>query len=168
MLNEESIRQRPNQLAQLLPSAGDLAQTLWVIDSDTSADGGALFLSVDSMKPRGACYWGVAKHDFKVLSESTCNRKLPGFDPTKERIPDFNKAMKIVGKIYISKQTYNLLVCSLLRNFLSGLLIFCRQSLQTCADYGGRINGLAENWECCKMLPAIMLIQFLPGLIHRS
>ena len=58
VLNEESIRQHPNQPAQLLPSAGALAQTLWVIDSDTSADGGALFLSVDSMKQRGACYWG--------------------------------------------------------------------------------------------------------------
>jgi len=57
-LNEEFIRQRPNQLVQLLPSAAALAQTLWVVDSDTSTDGGALFLNVDSMKQRGVCYWG--------------------------------------------------------------------------------------------------------------
>ena len=57
-LNEEFIRQHPNQLAQLLPSAAALAQTLWVVDSDTAANGGALFLNVDSMKQRGVCYWG--------------------------------------------------------------------------------------------------------------
>ncbi|MGD0744951.1 MAG: PEP/pyruvate-binding domain-containing protein [Verrucomicrobiota bacterium] len=57
-LNEEFIRQRPNQLTQLLPSAGALAQTLWVVDSDTTTDGGALFLNVDSMKQRSICYWG--------------------------------------------------------------------------------------------------------------
>jgi hypothetical protein len=58
LLNEDFIRQRPNQLAQLLPSAGALAQTLWVIDFETSTNGGVLYLNVDSMKQRGVCYWG--------------------------------------------------------------------------------------------------------------
>ena len=57
VLNEESISQRPNQLATLLPSAGALAQVLWVVDSETSTNGGALFLNVNSMKQRGVCYW---------------------------------------------------------------------------------------------------------------
>ena len=57
-LNEEFIRQRPNQLVQLLPSAGALAQTLWVVDAGMPANGGVLHLNVDSMKQRGVCYWG--------------------------------------------------------------------------------------------------------------
>jgi hypothetical protein len=57
-LNEEFIRQRPNRLTQLLPSAGALAQTLWVVDADAGANGGAVYLNVDSMKQRGVCYWG--------------------------------------------------------------------------------------------------------------
>jgi hypothetical protein len=56
--NEEFIRQQPNQLAKLLPSAGDLAHVLLVVDSDTANNGGAIFLNVDSMKQKGVCYWG--------------------------------------------------------------------------------------------------------------
>jgi len=61
VLNEEFIRQRPNQLATLLPSAAAWAQVLWVVDSETSTNGGAVFLNVDSMKQRGVCYWGGKK-----------------------------------------------------------------------------------------------------------
>lgn len=57
-LNEEFIRQRANQLTQLLPSAGALAQTLWVVDVARVADQGAFYLNVDSMTQRGVCYWG--------------------------------------------------------------------------------------------------------------
>jgi pyruvate,water dikinase len=58
LLNEEFIRQRPNQLTQLLPSAGALTQTLWVVGAAPAADGGAFYLNVDSMTQRGVCYWG--------------------------------------------------------------------------------------------------------------
>lgn len=56
-LNEEFILRQKNQLERLLPSAADLADVLWVIDSDCLSDGGALFLNVDSMKQEGVCYW---------------------------------------------------------------------------------------------------------------
>ena len=56
-LNEQFIRQQPNQLTKLLPSAENLAQALWVVDSGTLAQGGSIFLNVDSMKQRGVCYW---------------------------------------------------------------------------------------------------------------
>lgn len=58
VLNEEFVRRRPNQLVSLLPSSGALAQTLWVVDAGTAANGGVLHLNVDSMKQRGVCYWG--------------------------------------------------------------------------------------------------------------
>ena len=59
-LNEEFVRRQPNQLARLLPSAGDLAGALLVVDSTALLDGGALQLNVDSMKQRGVCYWESA------------------------------------------------------------------------------------------------------------
>jgi hypothetical protein len=59
VLNEEFIRQQPNQLVRLLPSAEAMAHVLWVVDAATSTDGGAIFLNVDSMKQRGVCYWGA-------------------------------------------------------------------------------------------------------------
>jgi pyruvate,water dikinase len=58
VLNEDLLRRQPNRLAELLPSANDLAHALWVVDSDIAANDGALFLNVDSMKQRGVCYWG--------------------------------------------------------------------------------------------------------------
>jgi hypothetical protein len=58
VLNEEFVRQQPNQLARLLPSAEAMTQVLWVVDSETSADGRVIFLNVDSMKQRGVCYRG--------------------------------------------------------------------------------------------------------------
>jgi hypothetical protein len=59
-LNEEFVRRQPNQLTRLLPSAGDLARALLVVDSTALLDGGALQLNVDSMKQRGVCYWESA------------------------------------------------------------------------------------------------------------
>jgi pyruvate,water dikinase len=56
--NEEFIRQQPNQLVRLLPSAQAMTQVLWVVDSESLAGGGAIFLNVDSMKQRGVCYRG--------------------------------------------------------------------------------------------------------------
>ena len=56
-LHEEFVRRQPNQLIRLLPSAGDLARALLVVDSTALVDGGALQLNVDSMKQRGVCYW---------------------------------------------------------------------------------------------------------------
>ena len=58
VFNEEFIRQQPNQLARLLPSAEAMAPVLCVVDSDTSANGATIFLNVDSMKQRGVCYRG--------------------------------------------------------------------------------------------------------------
>ena len=57
VLNEGYLRQQPNQLARLLPAAGELADALRVIDSGHLTNGGAIFLNVDSMKQRGVCYW---------------------------------------------------------------------------------------------------------------
>jgi hypothetical protein len=57
-LNEGFVRQHPNQLARLLPSASAFAPALWVVDFDASTPAGAIFLNVDSMKQRGVCYRG--------------------------------------------------------------------------------------------------------------
>jgi predicted ABC-type ATPase len=56
VLNEDLLRRQPNRLAELLPSANNLAHALWVVDSDIAANDGALFLNVDSMKQRGVFY----------------------------------------------------------------------------------------------------------------
>ena len=56
-LNEDFFRRQPNQLSTLLPSAAALADGLRVIESGSLANGGAIFLNVDSMKQRGVCYW---------------------------------------------------------------------------------------------------------------
>jgi len=56
-LNEEFVKQHPNQLVKLLPSAAELASALLVLDSGALLDGGAIQLNVDSMKQRGVCYW---------------------------------------------------------------------------------------------------------------
>jgi hypothetical protein len=56
-LNEQFIRQQPNQLAQLLPSAAGLSEVLRVVDSKTLAKAGTLVLNVDSLKQNGVCYW---------------------------------------------------------------------------------------------------------------
>lgn len=56
-LNEESVRQQPNQLVKLLPSSGDYAEALRVIDSGALSQPGALFLNVNSMRQRALCYW---------------------------------------------------------------------------------------------------------------
>jgi pyruvate, water dikinase len=52
-LNEEFVKQHPNQLVKLLPSAAELAGALLVLDSGALLDGGAIQLNVDSMKQRG-------------------------------------------------------------------------------------------------------------------
>jgi pyruvate,water dikinase len=57
VLNEDFVRRQPNQLTKLLPSAGGLTESLFVIDSSALANGGAILLNVDSMKQRGVCYW---------------------------------------------------------------------------------------------------------------
>ncbi len=57
VLNEQLIRQRPNQLASLLPAAAEWASALWVVDSAQTKREGALFLNVDSMQQKGICYW---------------------------------------------------------------------------------------------------------------
>ena len=56
-LHEELIRQRPNQLAHLVPAAAQWAEVLWVVDSDPAKRGTSLLLNVDSMHQKGACYW---------------------------------------------------------------------------------------------------------------
>jgi pyruvate, water dikinase len=55
LLNESMIRQRPNRLPDLLPSATEWAQAIWVVDS-TAADE-VLLLNVDSMRQKAVCYW---------------------------------------------------------------------------------------------------------------
>jgi hypothetical protein len=53
--NEAQILGQPNRLTQLIPSAGSLADGLWVVD--TARPGGpSLQLNVDSMKQRAVCY----------------------------------------------------------------------------------------------------------------
>jgi hypothetical protein len=56
-LNESLIRQRANQLTRLLPTAGGLAEALWVVDSASLNPNESLLLNVDSMKQRAVCYW---------------------------------------------------------------------------------------------------------------
>jgi len=56
-LQEESLRRHPNQLTRLLPSAGALANALWVIESPDQGADGRLLLNVDAMHQRALCYW---------------------------------------------------------------------------------------------------------------
>jgi hypothetical protein len=58
-LNEDFVKQQPNQLTKLLPAANDLAGALLVLDSGTLLNSGAIQLNVDSMKQRGVCYWAA-------------------------------------------------------------------------------------------------------------
>lgn len=51
-LNESLLREAPNRLMTLLPSARKLAEALWVIEASDLAEGGRLYLNVDSMKQR--------------------------------------------------------------------------------------------------------------------
>jgi hypothetical protein len=55
-LNEAWLLSQPNRLAELLPSAGSLAEAIWVVDSAGLRPSGALYLNVDSMKQQGVCY----------------------------------------------------------------------------------------------------------------
>jgi len=55
-LNEPWIFGQPNQLARLLPSAGALAEALWVVDPGGPAGKTKLLLNVDSMAQRAVCY----------------------------------------------------------------------------------------------------------------
>jgi hypothetical protein len=56
-LNETFVLQQPNQLTKLIPSAGELAPCLRVLDSGALLHGGVIQFNVDSMKQRGLCYW---------------------------------------------------------------------------------------------------------------
>ncbi|MEI7731651.1 MAG: PEP/pyruvate-binding domain-containing protein [Verrucomicrobiota bacterium] len=53
---EELIKQCPNRLTELLPSAAALSETIWVIDNAGSSAGRSFFLNVDSMKQKAVCY----------------------------------------------------------------------------------------------------------------
>jgi pyruvate,water dikinase len=62
VFQEPWIRQRPNQLTTLLPSASDLADVLWVLDCEsgfTTADTGSIQINVDSLAQQGVCYWAA-------------------------------------------------------------------------------------------------------------
>jgi hypothetical protein len=61
LLNEDLVRQQPNQLTHLLPSACEMAEALLVIDSAALKAGGALFLNVDSREQNGVCYWSASR-----------------------------------------------------------------------------------------------------------
>ncbi len=56
--NEALLRDQPNQLTTLVPSAAGLADALRVVDARNLAGGGHLCLNVDSMKQRGLLYRG--------------------------------------------------------------------------------------------------------------
>ena len=56
LLNESLLQAAPNRLTELLPSADEWAEAIWVIDSADTAPGNAIFLNVDSMKQRAVCY----------------------------------------------------------------------------------------------------------------
>ncbi|HEY5911278.1 MAG TPA: PEP/pyruvate-binding domain-containing protein [Verrucomicrobiae bacterium] len=55
-MNEQFLRERPNQLINLLPSAREWAGALWVVDSLPAAQDPALCLNVDSMRQQAVCY----------------------------------------------------------------------------------------------------------------
>jgi pyruvate, water dikinase len=57
-MNEQFLRQRPNQLVNLLPSAREWTAALWVVDPRLDRERSALFLNVDSMQQRAVCYTG--------------------------------------------------------------------------------------------------------------
>jgi pyruvate, water dikinase len=57
LLNEEFVREQPNLLESLIPSAAELAPVIWVIDSARLRNGGTLFLNVNSMTQSAVCYW---------------------------------------------------------------------------------------------------------------
>ena len=54
------LRQQPNQLTTLLPSAREWTSALWVVDLGPGRNGNALFLNVDSMQQHAVCYSGSA------------------------------------------------------------------------------------------------------------
>jgi pyruvate, water dikinase len=54
--NEDMLRQAPNRLLTLQPGAVRLVGALWVVDAVDLAPAGRLYLNVDSMKQRLACY----------------------------------------------------------------------------------------------------------------
>ena len=58
-LNEQFLRQQPNQLTHLLPSAREWTSALWVVDSEPGENGNSLFLNVDSMQQHAVCYTGT-------------------------------------------------------------------------------------------------------------
>jgi hypothetical protein len=59
-LNEGLLSRQPNRLSALLPGAAEWSNCLWVIDSEHLSSPGTIFLNVDSMKQRAACYWDTA------------------------------------------------------------------------------------------------------------
>ena len=54
--NEALIRQLPNRLSELLPSAAEWAEALWVVDARPGVPDSQLFLHVDSLQQRAVCY----------------------------------------------------------------------------------------------------------------
>ena len=56
-LNEDLIRRQPNRLTELLPSAANLAEAIWVIDAEPGPAQKRLLLNVDSMQQRALCYF---------------------------------------------------------------------------------------------------------------
>lgn len=56
VLNEDLVLKQPNQLTQLLPSAGDLEPALRVLRTNPVAAGGTLLLHVDSMQQKAVCF----------------------------------------------------------------------------------------------------------------
>jgi pyruvate,water dikinase len=56
LLNEPLLKTAPNRLADLLPSAEEWSEAIWVIDSADGAPGNAIFLNVDSTKQKAMCY----------------------------------------------------------------------------------------------------------------
>jgi hypothetical protein len=59
-INEELMKQYPNRLAELLPSAAGLCGAIWVIDS-RPVQNGQFYLNVDAMKQIGLCYKDLKK-----------------------------------------------------------------------------------------------------------
>ena len=55
-LNEEVIRRQHNCLTDLLPSAVDWAEAIWVIDPARLQPAESIVLNVDSMKQRAICF----------------------------------------------------------------------------------------------------------------
>jgi hypothetical protein len=60
VLDEGLLRCHPNRLPQLIPSAAEWANAIWVIDPAHLGPPRALYLNVDSVKQRALCYWEAA------------------------------------------------------------------------------------------------------------